>query len=147
MQRKPSGSVQIWDISLPAVAKGAAGLSAGGRRAHPGAGLSPEAASRLQLKGEQVSGGCWTKAVQGCGGNNRDSVLDNRTSRRIIRPSVVGNEQLTHKETGRFRRGIYEPDGWRSTRMRLIINNLHPKGPWMARTWISDWPSHNHSSA
>src|ERR1035437_1246444 len=111
MQRKPSGSVQIWDIYLPAVAKGAAGLSAGAGGAHPGAGLSPAAASRLQLKGEQFSGGCWTKAVQGCGGNNKDSVLDKLTSRCIIRASVAGNEQLTHKETGRFRRGIYEPDG------------------------------------
>ena len=29
--------------------------------------------------------------------------------------------------------------------MRLVINNLHPKGPCTARSWINDWPSHNHS--
>jgi hypothetical protein len=78
---------------------------------------------------------------------DRHFALDILTSRRIIRPGVVDNEQLTHEEARRFRLWIYEPDGWRSTRMRLMINNLHPKGPWMARTWISDWPSHNHSSA
>jgi len=31
--------------------------------------------------------------------------------------------------------------------MRLVINNLHPRGPWKARAWIYDWPSHNHSWA
>jgi len=31
--------------------------------------------------------------------------------------------------------------------MRLVINNLHPKGPCKARSWINDGPSHNHSSA
>jgi hypothetical protein len=30
--------------------------------------------------------------------------------------------------------------------MRVIINNLHPKGTGNARSWINDWPSHNHSS-
>ena len=30
--------------------------------------------------------------------------------------------------------------------MRLAINNLHPRGAWKARSWINDWPSHNHSS-
>jgi hypothetical protein len=30
--------------------------------------------------------------------------------------------------------------------MRLVINNLHPRGRWKARSWINGWPSHNHSS-
>jgi hypothetical protein len=29
--------------------------------------------------------------------------------------------------------------------MRLIINNLHQNGTCQARSWISYWPSHNHS--
>jgi prepilin-type N-terminal cleavage/methylation domain-containing protein len=41
----------------------------------------------------------------------------------------------------------YEPDGWRSTRMRLVINNLRLKGPGKARSWINDRPWHNHSWA
>jgi len=28
--------------------------------------------------------------------------------------------------------------------MRLAINNLHQKGALAARSWINDWPSHNH---
>ena len=31
--------------------------------------------------------------------------------------------------------------------MRLVINNLRSRVPWKARSWINDWPSHNHSSA
>jgi len=32
--------------------------------------------------------------------------------------------------------------------MRLVINNFKPrKETWKARSWINDWPSHNHSSA
>jgi hypothetical protein len=61
------------------------------------------------------------------------------------RPSVVENEQLTHKATGRCRLRIYEPNGWRSMRMRLVINNLRSKGMWKARSWIDHWPSQNHS--
>jgi len=45
-----------------------------------------------------------------------------------------------------FRRWINEPDACSSTRMRLVINNLHPRGPWQARAWITDWPSQNQSS-
>ena len=37
--------------------------------------------------------------------------LDKRTSRRIIRTSVVDNAQLTHKGTGESRLAIYEPAG------------------------------------
>ena len=59
--------------------------------------------------------------------------------------SVVDNEQLTHKETGKSRLRINEPDGCRKTRMRLAINNLRSKGPSKGRSWIYDQPSHNHS--
>jgi hypothetical protein len=77
------------------------------------------------------------------GGRDKNSVLDKRTGRRMIRPSVVDNAQLTHKRTERCRLGIYEPDGWRSARMRLIINNLHPRGKGKARSWINDGRSHS----
>src|ERR1035441_952104 len=43
------------------------------------------------------------------------------------------------------RLGIYEPDGWRSMRMRLVISNLRSKAPSKGRSWIYDRPSHNHS--
>jgi|ERR1035438_826629 hypothetical protein len=91
---------------------------------------------------------CGTKTVQGSGkSENSDQrfCLDIRTSRRIIRASVVDNEQLTHKETGKFRLWINEPDGRRKMRMRLVINNLHPRVMWRARTWINVRLSHNHS--
>ena len=28
--------------------------------------------------------------------------------------------------------------------MRLVIKDLYPRGPWKARSWITDWPSQNH---
>jgi hypothetical protein len=31
--------------------------------------------------------------------------------------------------------------------MRLVINNLRSRGPWMVRTWINVRLSYNHSSA
>ncbi len=61
--------------------------------------------------------------------NNRFG-LAKRTRRRKVGSRVPDNEQLAHKVRGKCRLGIYKPAGWRSTRMKLAIKNLHPRGTW-----------------
>jgi hypothetical protein len=70
----------------------------------------------------------WAEKSRAQSQRNCHFALDKRTSRCSIRLSVVDNAQLMHKGTGRFRLGIYEPDGWRSTRMRRVINNFRTIG-------------------
>jgi hypothetical protein len=70
--------------------------------------------------------------------------LDKRTDRPIFKELWLIINSLRIRGRGYFRLWIYEPDDWRSTRMRVVINNLRSRRAWKARSWINDWPSHNH---
>src|ERR1035438_10442124 len=67
MQRKPSGGVQIWDISFPVVAKGAAGLCAAAGGRNPERGCRQRQHLGYSLMGSSLAGGVGQKRCKGTG--------------------------------------------------------------------------------